>query len=125
MPKSVAYAFPTNRIEEAFYLTAILNSTAINEKMKDFQAKGLFGERHVHRKILDIFFPRFDSTNDVHQELGNLSEVCHERASLYIKGNLPESGLAPHFLGRLRTDIKKHLENELKEIDLLVEEIIT
>jgi len=39
-----------NEKEEACYLTAILNSTAPNEMMKDFQAKGLFGESMYTKK---------------------------------------------------------------------------
>lgn len=35
--------------DEAFYLTGLLNSEAINLVIKEFQPRGQFGERHVHK----------------------------------------------------------------------------
>lgn len=55
-----AYWFATHDPDEAFYLAAILNSSIPNTLMKDFQSKGLFGARHVSKKILDIPFPQFE-----------------------------------------------------------------
>jgi type I restriction-modification system DNA methylase subunit len=55
--ESVTYVFYTHSTAEAYYLAAIFNSSVPNEKMKDFQARGLFGARHVHKKILDVYFP--------------------------------------------------------------------
>jgi DNA-binding GntR family transcriptional regulator len=46
-----AYVFYTDDENEAYYLTAILNSTAPNAMMKDFQSKGLFGARDVQKNI--------------------------------------------------------------------------
>ena len=112
-------------MDEAYYLTSILNSNSINEAMKDFQARGLFGERHVHRKILDVYFPRFNSEDARHLQIAEMSRDCHIKASQYIKDNPPTRGLAPIFLGRLRTDIKKHLADELEAIDEIVLDIIT
>jgi hypothetical protein len=45
-----SYVFYTQSSEEAYYLTAILNSTAPNEMIKNFQARGLFGARGVEKK---------------------------------------------------------------------------
>ncbi|MBS1669016.1 MAG: N-6 DNA methylase [Bacteroidetes bacterium] len=122
--ENIAYVYYTNEIREAFYLTAILNSTAPNEMMKDFQARGLFGARHVHKKILDIYYPKFDEANPTHTQLAALSETAHEKAAQYIKDNPPQQELSAIHLGRLRTQIKKHLTVEIKEIDKLVKKII-
>lgn len=122
--ESVAYVFYTNEIAEAYYLTAILNSTAPNEMMKDFQAKGLFGARHVHKKILDIYYPKFDSNNKVHQQLAALSKTAHEKASAYVAANPPQQELSAMHLGRLRVAIKKHLSQEMEKIDGLVKKVI-
>lgn len=59
--------YTTYRIElynmhEAFYLASILNSSTPNLMMKDFQARGLFGARHVSKKILDVYFPSMTRT---------------------------------------------------------------
>ncbi|MBV6419554.1 MAG: hypothetical protein DAHOPDDO_00777 [Ignavibacteriaceae bacterium] len=118
------YCFYTNNLSEAFYLSAILNSKIPNELMKDFQTRGLFGARDVHKKILDIYFPRFDETNEVHQKLAELSEKAHKRTARYLEDNPPQKALTATRLGKLRLDIKKHLSAEMKEIDKLVKKVV-
>ncbi|MCE3238737.1 MAG: putative Endonuclease [Gammaproteobacteria bacterium] len=122
--ESKGYVFYTNVIEEAYYLTSILNATAPNEMMKDFQTKGLFGARDVHKKILDIFYPKFDIENKIHMQLAELSRIAHEKAALYLKNTPPEKGLSAIHLGKIRVDIKKHITTELKEIDKLVKKVM-
>ena len=122
--ESVAYVYYTNSIDEARYLTAILNSTAPNEMMKDFQAKGLFGPRHVHKKILDIYFPKFNSKNEKHIDLARLTQKAEEKAKTYLSENSPKEELSAFHLGRIRTEIKKQIEPEMAEIDVLVKEIL-
>ena len=119
-----AYVFFTESIKEAFFLTSFLNSSAPNEMMKDFQAKGLFGARGVEKKILDVFFPKYNEKSKVHLQLAALSKAAHQKASAYIQANPPRQELSAIHLGRLRVAIKKHLLNEMKEIDELVKELI-
>ncbi|MBK9099490.1 MAG: SAM-dependent DNA methyltransferase [bacterium] len=118
------YCFYTDNLSEAFYLSAILNSKIPNELMKDFQSRGLFGARDVHKKILDIYFPRFDETNEVHQKLAYLSERAHKKAAKYLQDNPPQKELTATRLGKLRLDVKKHLVEEMKEIDKLVKKVV-
>ncbi len=122
--ENTTYVCYTDDDNEAYYLTSILNSAAPNEMMKDFQAKGLFGARHVHKKILDVYFPKYDEANKTHQQLAALSKACHAKAAQYIKDNPPQQELSAIHLGRIRVAIKKYLVNEMKEIDGLVKKII-
>ncbi len=122
--ESVTYVFYTGNHYEAYYLSAIFNSEVPNKLMKDFQARGLFGARHVHKKILDIYFPRFDETNDVHIKLAELSERAHKKAAKYLQDNPPQKELSATRLGKLRLDIKKHLAEEMKEVDKLVKRVV-
>lgn len=122
--ESIGYVLFTDKREEAYYLTAILNSSTPNEMMKDFQAKGLFGARHVHKKILDIYYPKFEETNQTHQRLAALSKTAHEKAAVYLQTNPPRQELSAIHLGRLRVEIKKHLAAEMKEMDALVKKLI-
>lgn len=124
MVESVAYVFHTSNELEAFYLTAILNSTSPNEMMKDFQARGLFGARHVHKKILDIYFPRFNEKNKVHQQLAQFSKQAHESVKAWLAANPPKEQLSAIHLGRLRVEIKKYLKDEMEDIDGLVRGVI-
>lgn len=119
-----AYFTACYSLEEAFYLSAVINSSLPNELMKDFQSRGLFGARDVSRKILDVYFPRFSKSDEAHLRLAQLSEKAHQKAAKFLTTNVPEGDLSPVRLGRLRTDIKKYVEVELTEIDGLVEKVI-
>lgn len=88
--------------------------------MKEFQSMGHFGARHVHSKILDIYFPRYDENNPQHKALAELSRTSHDKASCWIKDNPPQMELTSNHLGRLRTALKKHLFPELKQIDQII-----
>ncbi|MEY5133812.1 MAG: hypothetical protein RLZZ198_1816 [Bacteroidota bacterium] len=122
--ESKGYCYFTNNIEEAYYLTAILNSATPNEQMKDFQSKGLFGARDVHKKILDIYYPKYDSTNKTQKKLAELSQTAHRKAKVFLEKNPPKKELTAVVLGKLRSEIKKHLVSEMTEIDELVKKII-
>lgn len=121
---TVTYVNYCSSINEAFYISSILNSSIPNSLIKDFQSKGLFGERHVHKKILDIYFPKYDEENEEHKALAELSKVCHAKAKKYIEENPPQQNLTANRLGRIRVEIKKHLSQEMKEIDKIVKKII-
>ncbi len=122
--ESTTYWIATNNLNEANYLTVILNSDKTNEIIKSFQAKGLFGERHVHKKILDVPFPRYAESNKTHQQLAALGQSCHQLTQEFLATqNLP-AHLNPRDLGRLRTQIKKHLQPQLTEIDECVGKIL-
>lgn len=118
------YVFYTNNKDEAYYLTAILNSTTPNLMMKDFQSKGLFGARDVHKKILDIYYPKFDDTEKKHLRIAELSEAAHKTVSTFLETLNPDKKVEGLQLGRIRLEIKKHLSKEMKEIDDLVKQII-
>ncbi|NUM31220.1 MAG: N-6 DNA methylase [Bacteroidetes bacterium] len=122
--ESVSYVFYTDKLNEAYYLTAILNSTTPNLMMKDFQARGLFGVRHVHKKILDIYFPKFNDNDEIHLQLAKLSKTACIKAAAFLKTIDKSKKIEGLTLGKLRIDIKAKLSKELKEIDNLVNEII-
>jgi hypothetical protein len=92
--------------------------------MKDFQSKGLFGARDVHKKILDVYFPKFDENEATHIQLAQLSQTAHEKTTKYLQDNPPQHELSAMHLGRLRVDIKKHLVKEIGEIDKLVKKVL-
>jgi len=122
--ESVTYVFYTLSQNEAHYLTSVLNSSIPNELMKDFQARGLFGARHVHKKILDVVFPKYNEKNKNHMKLAQLGIKCHELATLFLEENVPVPNLTAFHLGRLRLQIKQYVSNEMFEIDALVKKII-
>ena len=119
-----AFYFATDNLNEAYYLAAILNSALPNKMMKDFQTLGLFGARDVSKKILDIYYPRFNATNKAHLQLAELSETAHQKTSTFLADTPPHAELIAMRLGKLRLDIKRHLAEEMRQIDELVEKLI-
>lgn len=122
--ESKTYYYGTNNDNEAFYLVSILNSTIPNKLMKDFQSRGLFGARDVHKKILDIYFPRFNKNEKLHIQLAKAGKNAEHKTKEFLKKNPPTQPLTANKLGRLRLEIKNELKAELKEIDDLVKELL-
>ena len=118
------YVFYTDHKQEADYLATILNSSIPNKRIKDFQTRGLFGPRDIHKKILDVYFPKFDESDKQHLRLAELGNLCAEKAKTFVENNSPQNDLSAHFLGKLRVEIRKHLSHELREIDEIVEKIM-
>ncbi|MDN5214725.1 N-6 DNA methylase [Fulvivirgaceae bacterium BMA12] len=54
--------------DEAIYLSGLLNSSAINLIIEDFQPRGAFGKRHVHKLPFGVT-PPFDSEQAAHQDV--------------------------------------------------------
>lgn len=121
---SKAYVYYTYHINEAYYLAAILNSTLPNLLMKDFQSRGLFGARDVHKKILDVYFPKFSEKNEKHLRLAELGRIAHEKTAEFLKTIDKDIKIEGLQLGKLRVEIKKNLSQEMQEIDEIVQEII-
>jgi len=122
--ESKAYVYYTLSMQEAYYLVSILNSSIPNAQMKDFQTKGLFGARDVHKKILDVYFPKFDSNEKDHLKLAELGKAASEKVGQYLITNPPKGELAAMQLGRYRLSIKSYIANELSEIDKFVKKVL-
>lgn len=61
-------------IEEARYLTAILNSRTLLDQVAQYQAVGLFGARDFDKYVFQIGIPTFDPAKVLHQELARLAQ---------------------------------------------------
>jgi hypothetical protein len=122
----VNFCFETNDRREARYLSAILNAPEIDRRVKPMQAKGLWGPRHICKKVLELPIPEFDERNHRHLRLAEVAAACEEK----VKGMLPELRKlfadirAPHAIGRARTAVRHALQDELGEIDSIVTEML-
>ena len=105
--------------KEAQYLSAFLNSGYPNEVIKDFQSRGLFGPRDIHKTILDVALPKFDPKNTTHTAIADLSKTCRDKATAYLDTAKLDANLLAHTLGRHRLAIRKLLSAELSQIDTL------
>jgi hypothetical protein len=93
---------------EARYLTAILNSNALLDRVRPLQSLGLFGARHFDKYVFKIPFGRYDRSNSDHVRLVNLTKAAESVAAAadisaakrfqdarkIIDGDLKSSGVA-------------------------------
>jgi hypothetical protein len=105
--------------DETHYLSAVLNSETVNEVIKPFQSKGLLGERHVHKKVLDVPFPGFNKEDTKHKELVRLGRLAQIDAKKAMKLSAFPSSTADQ-----RGFIRKHLAESLEKIDDVVKALI-
>jgi hypothetical protein len=113
--ESVMYWYRTAVRDEAHYLCAILNSSVVNEAIKQHQSRGAFGERDIHLlpvKVLPI--PKYDASKADHRKLA--------KASLFLHALVAKRGptLRIKSLGRLRSEIRRRISRSIKLIDGLV-----
>lgn len=101
--------FGTNNVKETHYLTAILNSTMLDQMIKKNQPKGKFGPRHICRLPFEFGIPQFDPENGLHKRIAALSmNAIKEAASLSRMSRLKIKAAIP----------------SMKEIDRLVTELL-
>jgi hypothetical protein len=75
----VTYAYETMNRNEALYLAAVLNAPVVDRLIKPMQARGLWGPRHIVKKVLELPIPKFDAANPVHRRLAELGKECSEK----------------------------------------------
>jgi molybdopterin-guanine dinucleotide biosynthesis protein A len=75
---TATYCYETADGNEAHYLCALLNAPCVDEAIKIYQTRGLFGERHVTRAPFEActILP-FDTADPDHRELARLSRAAH------------------------------------------------
>ena len=116
----VSYWYGTDDRDEADFLAAFLNAETPNRIIKDFQARGLFGARHVHKTILDVPLPAFDGSVRRHRRLAALGRQSAERAAAWAAALDGEPGR----LGTLRLELRAHLAPELDAIDAELDKLV-
>jgi hypothetical protein len=67
------YWAPASTMAEAQYLSAVLNTPALNDLVKPFQSQGLFGPRDFDKYVWQSPIPAFDPDNALHIQLSDLA----------------------------------------------------
>ena len=120
--ESKAYWFATDSRAEADYLTAFLNADEPNAVMKDYQSRGLFGARDVHKTILDVPLPAFEAGDADHAALAELGAACAAKAADWAAaGGMADAGGR---VGAARSKLRTHLAAELAEIDRTLRRLV-
>lgn len=75
---------------EAAFVTAFLNSDYAYEQIEEFMTRGLLGRRDVHKRVVDVPFPRYDKSIEKHRKLSDLSHKVKKRVESV---NLPKDDI--------------------------------
>jgi hypothetical protein len=103
--------------QEGDYIVAVLNAPVVDAAIKSSQAKGLWGARHVCKKVLDLPIPRFDAAKKEHVRLAQIGEACAKRVKKWGDSGGPGQVKS---IGRLRGNVREMLMAEIAEIDSIV-----
>lgn len=117
--ESISYWYATDNYKEACYLACFINSNYANKTIKAFQALGLFGPRHIHKKILDVPLPIYDKENENHLALAELGKICEQKTESILQKTKDD-----YNVGALRMVVRDVLKRELEEIDALLKKVI-
>ncbi|MHA2287996.1 MAG: HsdM family class I SAM-dependent methyltransferase [Promethearchaeota archaeon] len=66
------YYYSTNSEEEAYYLSAILNSPELSKNIKLIKSS-----RHIHKRPFMYPIPSYDKNHPIHRKLAKKGETCH------------------------------------------------
>ena len=109
---------------EAHYLSSYINSGYANGLIKEFQSRGLFGPRDVHKLIVKLPFPKFKKNDKDHVALSALGVKCATLAADFVK-RVNVKDLQARALGAVRSRLNDQLSGELDKIDTLVAKLST
>lgn len=122
LAESKCYVCFTKTEAEARFVEAYLNSGYTNKLIKEFQSRGLFGPRDIHKKILELPWPAYNANLPAHRRLVALGQAATAKVQTVLGGQ-QDLELDPRTLGRLRSRIRGELAELMKQIDALVENI--
>ncbi len=74
--------YTTENLDEAFYLSAILNSNLLTKQVKIMKSS-----RHIFKLPLDIPIKKYDINNFTHQKLVNLGKEGQEIVIIQVFPN--------------------------------------
>lgn len=112
------YWMPAASVDEARYLTAILNAPVTTQAVSVYQSRGLFGARHFDKYVWRLLIPTYDENTDTHVLLATLAAAAEREAARVqldsgagfqaarkkIRGALETAGIATQ-LNALVTDL--------------------
>jgi hypothetical protein len=115
-----AYWFDTNDYDGAMFVVAMLNAPIVDSLIKPMQSRGLWGERDIHKKVLELPLPKFNPKNKMHMKLVELAKDAQEKAS----GLISELEQEYTGIGKIRQLVKAELSEEILKMDKIVRKLI-
>jgi hypothetical protein len=114
-----AYWAVANSLEEAAYVTAVVNTKVVLERVKDLQPVGQRDARDFDNLVWTLPIPAFDPAETVHMDL---AAAALHAAALAARVELPD---AAHFTGKRRLIRQALVEDGVAEtIERLVDALL-
>jgi hypothetical protein len=88
------YWAAASSLEEARFLTVVLNSSVVLERVKPLQALGLFGARHFDKAVFSAPIPVYDSRDENHLRLVDLAVEAEDVAERCDLSNVRDFKIA-------------------------------
>ena len=82
-----AYWAAARSLDEAAYVTAVLNSALVLERVKDLQPVGQRDPRDFDNLVWTLPIPEYDAEDNIHREL---ADAALHAAEVAARVNLPE-----------------------------------
>ena len=79
--ENVLFWIPCRNIDEANYLLAIINSTALYKTVANLMPKGQFGARHLHKHLWKLPIPEYDKEKKLHSTIAAAGATAAAGAS--------------------------------------------
>jgi hypothetical protein len=106
-------------LDEARYLTAVLNSQALTELVRPLQGRGEHNPRHFDKYIFQIPIPLYDPEHETHRELVALAQIAEQvSAAVELPGGVSFQALRR----RIRAAVEESGIGQT--IDVLVSKLI-
>ena len=103
------YWIACETMQEAHYLTAIINSAALYEAVEPLMTKGQFGPRHLQKHLWKLPIPEFDADNPAHSAIADAGEAAALGAQAALRDLQSERGGAVS-VRIARRELRKWLE---------------
>lgn len=106
-------------IDEARYLCGVLNSETLRVRVQPYQSQGQWGERDIHKYLLDSPIPLFDEESSLHRDLADLAGQAERIAADVV---LREGG----YFVQSRQRVRRALEEAgvAAKLDILVAQLL-
>ena len=100
------YQVTCRDLDEANYLLAIINSSALEMAVRDFMTKGRYGARDLEKHLWKLPIPEFDASDCKHAELSDLGRVAVLETNRRVAQLSAQRGADWLTINRVRRDLR-------------------
>ncbi len=119
---------PCTTESEVHYLTAVINSRALEQAVAPLMSKGQFGSRHLQKHLWRLPIPEYDPRDALHQDIATAGADAAEGAAAVLRDVQAQRAAQGKrtSITVARREIREWLEAsaEGRRVELLVERLL-